>query len=338
MFKNLDSPISYSSAANLKKESRRKGIPQQDVIKFLQNEPSYYLHKQASKKYDRKKTTGSSFMSHHQADLADMSNIANFNSGYRFILVVVDCFSRMIWAEPLKNKSPVEVKKAFEKIYKIYQPYYLITDKGTEFLGSVMKEFCKKYEITQITPESDVKASMAERYIKTLKHRLYRYFTANNTYQWTNVLQKFVKNINNTMNSSIGCKPSSINFNSKKVSTPPITVQPLFKCGDTVVVSKVRRLFEKSYTGTWNKEFFKISKVVKSAPPSYTLEDLKGEPIIGCFYESELQLASNTTKVYHVQKILSEKYVNGRRKCLVKWRDYDESFNSWVDSADVIYL
>lgn len=106
------------------------------------------------------------------------------------MLVVIDAFSKYALAQPIKKKTGKEVTEAFGRISKEAQgrkPQKLETDAGKEFYSSTFQEFVKSHGIHHFSTHGDAKASVAERFIHTLKSKLYRYFTAANTLKYVDV-------------------------------------------------------------------------------------------------------------------------------------------------------
>lgn len=339
LFLSNTSPISYSSATELYKAARSKGISKSDVDEYLKGRPSYYTHAPARRNYPRRKMKGFQLNSHHQADLADMSRIAEFNDGFKWFLLVVDTYSRQISVRALKIKKPSSVAEALREHFQNNAPYYLCHDKGKEFWGKEVVALCKEYGIEQYSIESDAKAAQTGRFIKTLKQRIYRYFTQNNTWRWVDIIEQFADNINNTYCSAIDRKPSSVTYETRLPEDKRVFAKhSKFKKGDCVVLSNLRRVFDKAYLGTFGKELFVVSRVNLEKPVTYRIVDQQGEKIEGIFYDQELRAAKNVDNVYKVEKILAERKRCRKKEYLVKWLDYPESFNSWVAADDVIKL
>ena len=105
---------------------------------------------------------------------------------------------------------------------------------------------------------------------------------------------------------------------------------PKFKVGDHVRISKYKNIFAKRYTPNWSEEVFVISKIKKTVPQTYVINDLNGEEIIGTFYEKELQKTNQ--KEFRIEKVIKRK----GNKLYVKWKGYDDSFNSWIDKKDLV--
>ena len=106
--------------------------------------------------------------------------------------------------------------------------------------------------------------------------------------------------------------------------------EPKFKVGDHVRISKYKNIFAKGYTQNWSEEVFVVSTIKDTVPWTYAISDLNGELITGSFYEKELQ--KTTQEKFRIEKVLKRK----RDKLYVKWKGYDNSFNSWIDKKDLI--
>ena len=105
---------------------------------------------------------------------------------------------------------------------------------------------------------------------------------------------------------------------------------PKFKVGDRVRISKCQNIFAKGYTPSLCKEVFVIKKVKNTVPWTYDINDLNGDEITGTFYEKELQKTSK--EEFRIEKVIKRK----GDKMYVKWKGYDNSFNSWIDKKDLI--
>ena len=104
---------------------------------------------------------------------------------------------------------------------------------------------------------------------------------------------------------------------------------PKFKVGDHVRISKYKNNFAKGYKPNWSEEAFVVSKIKNTVPWTYIINDLKGEEIIGTFYENQLQKTNQ--QEFRMEKVIKKK----GDKLYVKWKWYDSSFNSWIDKKDL---
>ena len=104
----------------------------------------------------------------------------------------------------------------------------------------------------------------------------------------------------------------------------------IFKVGDHVKISKYKNIFDKGYIPNWSEEVFVVSKIKNTVPWTYVINDLNGEEIIGTFYEKELQKTNQNE--FRIEKVIKRK----GNKLYVKWKGYDNSFNSWIDKKDLV--
>ena len=124
------------------------------------------------------------------ADLADMTAFKDYNDGYTFLLLVIDIFSKYGYLVPLKNKKGETVANALKTIFKERKLEKLWTDKGREFYNKDVKELIELY-----STENEEKSSIVERWIRTIKEKMWKYFTDNNTYNYMNVLPELVEDL-----------------------------------------------------------------------------------------------------------------------------------------------
>lgn len=301
------------------------------------------IHKAARRNFLRRSVILKGIHDLWQADLMDMQNLKKYNKGYNFILVVIDCFSKYAWAEPLKSKNKFEVTRAFEHILhnSRNKPVNLQTDKGTEFYNNTFQMLMKKHNINHYSSFSTKKASIVERLIRTLKNQLYKYFSLNGNYKWFGLpLEDILNKYNNTKHRTIQFKPIDVNKANESIIKKIIiktnkhdSVQwkPKFKVGDCVRISKYKHHFEKGYTPNWSTELFIIKKINKTLPVTYHLEDQRKQNILGAFYEQELQ-RSNYPDVYLIEKVLKKK----GNKLYVKWLGLNSAENSWIEKAAIM--
>lgn len=174
------------------------------------------IHRLARKNFKRRKTVIKGYRELFQADLAEFIPYHEENNGYKYILVVIDCFSKFLWTRPLKSKTSMEVARAMEDILtESGKPKLLQTDAGTEFLGKPFSTLMLKHNIKRYSTYSTVKASIAERVIRTLKHRLYKEFSMRGKYKWIDILQEVTNNYNHTVHRTIKMKPCDVTINTK---------------------------------------------------------------------------------------------------------------------------
>lgn len=347
IYYNQNSPACYSGARNVYNEAKKQipGIKFSDVEKFFESQDTYTLHKPIRRNFKRNKTVASGIDSDWQADLCDMFKVKKFNKNHAYILTVIDVFSKFAWAEPLINKKPESVVQAFKKIVKESgrKPWRLLTDKGKEFVGGPFQKLLKDLDIKFIQTESpDVKAAVAERYNRTLKTRLWKYFTKNSTYHYLDVLPNIVKAINHSYHRSIKRRPVDVNYKNAPIVWETLYGDPFdkkiefkFDVGDKVRIAQHKHIFKKGYLPTFTQEIFTVAERLHRNPPVYRLVDYNKEPISGVFYEFELVKTVKPDEIYKIEKILRRRKKNNKTEYFVKWLGYPDKFNQWIQQSDL---
>ena len=275
------------------------------------------------------------------ADLIELPSLSKKNSGFRYILMVIDVFSKYGWGVPLKTKTGIEVASALRTIFKKDKPAKLWVDKGREFYNKEVSALLKKNNIEIYSTNNDEKCSVVERWNRTIKTQLWRYFSANGTQKYTNIIQPLMDKYNSTKHRSIGMTPTDArkpsnyqqvfkNLYLKKVKARK--KEPKYKVGDKVRISIKKDIFEKGFTINWSDKIYTITEVLNTLPPTYKIKDDRVE-IKGTFYEQELQKTRENT--FRIEKVLRWKKQDGIRIARVKWKGYDSSYNSWVPETSI---
>ena len=176
------------------------------------------------------------------------------------------------------------------------------------------------------------KSVVAERFIRTLKNKIFKHMTTISKNVYIDVLDDIVNKYNNTIHRIIKIKPVDVTDDSDvEYNEDSNKRNPKFKVGDRVRTSKHKNIFAKGYVPNWSEEVFIVNKIKNTVPWTYTLNDLNGEKvIIGSFYEKELQKTNQ--KEFRIEKIRKRKV----DKLYVKWKWYDNSFNSWINKKDIV--
>ena len=269
------------------------------------NQLAVELHKPVSRKFRRAKVITKGTDDVWACDLVDMGTYIDENEGYRYMVNIVDCFTRYAWSVKLKYKTGDAILNTFTNLTeKGRKPKRLWTDEGKEFLNKKFMTWLEENNIVIYHTYGEHKATMVERFNRTLKSIMWKRFTVEQNHRWIDMLDELLELYNNTKHSSIQMTP--INASKKENETKlwnhlymdsmnkGENIVRKFKLGDWVRVSKVKRIFEKGYTANWSQEIFKIIAVDIMEPPVYYLEDYNGESIKGCFYTEELQKLNYT--------------------------------------------
>ena len=342
IYYDVKHPAGFSSIRKLVEAS---GFTSKQVKNWLKAQRTYTLYKQARKHYPTRKYLVHDIDDQWQADLADVSAISAHNNGNRFILTVIDIFSRYAWARPLKSKHGIGVAKAFRSIFNEGRiPKRIQTDQGTEFENRHVKQLFQRHNIELFSVKSAYKAALVERFNRTLKHKLWRHFSGHFTQNWTKVLQDVVHSHNHSIHRSIKKRPvdvTSANVDQvrKTFEQKANITKSDVKVGDKVRISKVKSTFAKGYLRKWTEEIFTVASINKKfLPTTYKLKDYNNEVIEGSFYRHEIEPVIHDDDTFMVEKIIRRQKRNNEVWCLVKWAGYPSSMNSWVRRSDILNL
>ena len=234
------------------------------------------LHKRIIRNFKRRKVISVSVDNIWGADLADMQLISRQNKGYRFLLCVIDLYSKYAWVVPIKDKKGDTLVTAFQRILKSSdrKPNKIWVDRGSEFYNSKMDKFLKDKGIGRYSTFNEGKSVVAERFIRTLKTKIYKHMTSVSKNVYIDALPVIVEKYNNTYHRTIKMKPIEVTDGSVDYSIGENKKPSKFKVGDRVRISKYKGLFRKGYMPNWTEEIFVIKEVKKTVPYTYVIEDL----------------------------------------------------------------
>ena len=291
------------------------------------------LHRPIIKKFKRA-TVYSAFKDNILgADLADMQLISKFNKEFLFLLCVIDIFSKYAWVVPLKDKKGISIVNAFQDILKQSnrKPNKIWVDKSSEFYNSSFKKWLQDNDIAMYSTHNDGKSVIAERFIKTLKNKIYEYMTSISKNVYIDKLDDIINKYNDTYHRTIKMKPIDVQDNTYINIDKEVNIKdPKFEIGDHLRISKYKNIFAKGYTPNWPEEIFVVKEIKNTVPWTYVINDLNGEEIIGTFYEKELQKTNQ--EEFKIEKVIKRK----GDKLYVKWKGYSDLFNSWNNEKDLV--
>ena len=255
-----------------------------------------------------------------------MQIISKFNKIFKF-LCAIDIFSKYAWVVPLKNKKDISIFIVFQKVFKQSnkKPNKIWVDKS-----SCLKKWLQNNDIVMISIHNKGKSLVAERIIRTLKNKIYKYITSISKNVYIDKLNDIVNEYNNTYHRTIKMKPIDVKDNTYINTDKEVNDKdPKYKLGDYVRISKYKNFFSKGYTPNWSEEVFVIKEIKNTVPNIYIINDVNGEQIIGTFYEKK-QKANQ--QEFIIEKVIKRK----GDKVYVKWKEYDNSFNSWIDKNGIV--
>ena len=339
-------PASYGAAKSLEKHTRLKP---QIVGEWLSMQDTYTLHKPVRRKFKRRKTIANKIDSLWQMDLVFLLDLAKHNRGFKYLLTVIDVFSRYAFVRALKSKHGSGIIAAMKDIFnkEKRKPSKIHIDKGAEFMNHGFIEFLKTAgNIKLYASQSDQKASLAERFNRTLKTKMFRYFTHNNTKNYIDVLPDLVKSYNHRVHRSIGMAPADVNKKHESMLWEKMYRDQMryaepkyhFQLGDLVRIAKKPETFGKSYKPLWSEEIFTVKRRRPTVPVTYVLEDDAGEHIQGSFYRSELQKVKRKLEKSYPVDVLQKKQNKNGTWFLVHYRGWPDKFDEWIRSEQLAQL
>lgn len=307
IFYDVKNPAVFGTAKKLKQKlgfRERKRITTKKIKEWLQHQDVVTLHKPQKQKFNRNHYTIFNKDDLWEFDLCDMQTLAKHNDGYKYIMSVIDVFSKYGWMVPLKNKTAKQVTTALRNIITKSgrKPRNIQSDKGTEFKNATLSSFLKSQGIKQHFPmlQSLQKAAIVERFNRTMKEKMFKYFTykGNDYRTYIDVLQDLVDSYNNTKHSTIKMAPTDVtekniakvyaniknSHNKQKIGLPKLEID------DFVRIIRKKKTLEHAYTEKWTREIFRVKQVIEKKPqPLYKVKDLKNVMLRGKFYENQLQ-------------------------------------------------
>lgn len=345
-------PASYAGTDKLYSVVQREGkfkISRRRIQEWLQDQEAYSLTRKARRNFPRSRVIVEGMDSMWDVDLMDMNSLHKHNDQVKYVLVAIDVFSRFVWCEPVQSKRGEDVAVAFQHILEEpRQPNTVRTDRGMEFRSREVNKYLQRHDIHHIYAlNTETKANYAERVIKTIKHKVYRYLLKHNTKRYIDVLPQIVHSYNHTTHRSLGRSPASITKDNEGESRLQQYLlrskrsqrnRPYrFKEGQTVRLSHVRSVFDREYSQKWTGEVFTIeSKFKRDNIPVYRLKDWSGEQIEGSFYEHEIQSVHvEDTTEYRVEKVLKRRTVKKQKEVLVRWLHWPSKYDSWIPETDL---
>ena len=367
-------PTSVAGFASVNKlyNAGKKVVPTlkiSDVHTYLSTQRAHTEYGLRRNKFLKRAVFTSGPQIYMTADLADFQNLSEFNEGFKYVLFILDYFSRKLTIFTLKNKRASTVGRCFEKYLKRYPSYkYLHADEGKEFQGAGNVNILKKYGVTIYYVKNRVhKAAQVERSIRTIKTKLFKVLDFYNTKKYTLHIADVVKTYNNSPHGGLMGLTPNFAHTLKGLDLLPELAHELYKhkfnnyspryiykksilgpraslpshtsknIGDYVRIQNTDQNFNKGYLPAHTREIFKIRKIFNGPPQNFRLSDLKGENIDGTFYGPEL-VKTSLPDSYQIEKILDSKKVKNKLYHLVKFKGWPCNFNEWLPTHSVFKI
>ncbi len=346
IYASIKDPGSFSSIQKLYKSAKTidKSITLSKVKNFLKTQASYTIHRATKSKFNRRRIL-TPYPGHMiSLPVMVMSRYRTHNPPY--YLVLIDGFSRFLSVIPLINLKSTTITPVLDTFFSnnIYIYRFVYCDQGKELYNKTIDQLYKKLNIKYYYIHSSVKATLAERVIRTIKNKIARYITHFNDESFSKVLPQIVESYNHSLHRSLNEKPINIHLLTKwqdardftldlykrRKPTNKRTVYSRLSVGDVVRIKASRKIFKKEYFENNTRELFKICGVNTShVPITYNLADLEAKPIKGIFYKEELVPAYDSGE-YNIN-VLRKRKRKGKTELLVQFADYPNSKPKWTD-------
>ena len=235
-------------------------------------------------------------------DILDLNDYGSKNNrGYRYVLVVIDNFSKFGWTTPLKNKNAQTIKDSFENILinSKRKPNLIETDRGKEFYNNIFQDFLNKNNIKLYSRNSSYGAVFVERFNRTIRDLLEKLVFEKGDGNWIDVLPTITKQYNNRVHSSTKLTPiqASLKKNEgfvyKNILDKRNKIKPKYEIGDLVRTADLKKTFSKSDTTDWSYKLYKITEIITDTIPVYKIDNLKERYNEALLKKTELTLKEN---------------------------------------------
>jgi transposase InsO family protein len=351
-------PASFQGPDAVFRAVRREGthrITFNNIKRWVQNKEAYSKNRKLRMQFQRNRVIIAGIDDQWDVDLAVLTSFKEDNDGVAYLLCAIDIFSRFAWVKMLKNKSAPSVVEGFQEILgEGRKPDRLRSDAATDFTSRLFQNMCKDEGIRHFTTHGEKQANYVERFIQTLKTRLFRYMVEKNDPKYIDILPGLVDAYNNTYHNGIQEIPSAVNKENEKrlwwqmylpdafykpAHQVPKPRKPKFKypIGQHVRISFTASGFNRQYEQKWSTEVFVIvDRFPREGLPIYLLENTLGEKIQGTFYEQELQpIDFDPDAAFKIDQLLKYKGRGRNRQVLVSWLGWPKQYNSWIPVSEI---
>lgn len=344
-YKEPGHPIAFSSSRTIY-NYYNKEIPLKRIRNILKSIESHSLHKEFHK--GKQNISFARFKRYQfQIDLCFILELSEWNDGVKYLMTVIDCFTRYAFVRALRDKNSQTVLKAFQNIIDTLtqKPLTLVCDKGSEFVNKHFIAYCNREKIKLISPQSNLHAAYVERFNRTLQTIIYKFLTEHSTNRYIDHLEKIVESYNLRHHRMINMSPIEaeqnphaeliINNLISKRENDMKKINPTLKIGELVRISKQKDKFSRGYNPRSQIEIFRIRKISeKKKIPLYYLSNYENnEEIEGGFYGFEL--APVNIDIFRIDKVIAKRNNKGKKEVLVKWLGYDDKYNQWIPEEDI---
>jgi transposase InsO family protein len=342
-------PIAFSAPAAV---ARHFGISERKARRILEYTEGYTRHREYKRpaRYNPYYVHGR--RQEVQADLVDMSVLARENRSVKFLLVLIDIFTKRLWVHALPNKRGGTVAAKLRAWLRLLRtkPKKLKTDRGLEFTNALVQHLLRQAGVEWEAATGTMKACFCERVNKSLQILIYKYLTENETLSYIDVLPQLVATYNKRGHRTLeGMSPLMADKVANEGRVQAILHQQYadragrrrtakFRVGDMVRVKTQPKKVSSSaraYAEQFKGEYFRVVRINRTLPiPMYYLRSYDtGEIIKDGFYAEELQRQRGD--VYKIERVIRRRTRNGVREIYVKWLHFGPHWNEWIPESAV---
>ena len=223
------------------------------------------------------------------------------NRGYRYVLVVIDNFSKFCWTIPLKNKNAQTIKDSFEDILinSKRKPNLIESDRGKEFYNNIFQDFLNKNNIKLYSRSSSYGAVFAERFNRTIRDLLKKTVFEQGDAKQIDILPTITKQYDNRIHTSTKLSPKDASLKKnegyvyKNLLDKRKKVKPKYQINDLVRTADLKKTFSKGDTTNWSYRLYKITEIINDTIPGYKIDNLKERYNEALLKKTELSLKEN---------------------------------------------
>ena len=343
-------PVAFSAPARVAEHFR---ISKEKAREILEHSEGYTLHREYKQPRQYNPYYVHGRREQVQADLIDTNLISARNDGVKFLLVLIDIFTKRVWLYPLENKRAVTMRNVLRQWLNSLDvaPAKLMTDRGWEFANAPVRQLLASHNVEWQPANGMLKACIAERVNKTLQILIYKYLSENETTRYIDVLPQLVDTYNKRGHRTLeNMSPLEADLPENEARVQAIFHEryeklgrerkpPKFEVGTLVrikVLAKKITNEARAYAEQFKGEYFKIARINRTvAVPLYYLRSVDdGELIEGGFYANELQRIRGD--VYKIETVLRRRVRRGVREIFVKWKYFGPRWNEWIPADSVV--
>lgn len=350
VYYDIKNPASLGSIQKLYNSVKHFNINRKQVEHWLSKQKPHVFHKQTINKFTRNRVLVSSIDEEFQVDLMDIRNVKWNHGRFNYILTAIDVLSKFAFAIPVRRKSGREVAAALRKIFEERTPFKMHSDRGLEFTNESVKELLKEFNIFQtLTKDKLIKASVVERFNRTLRMKLEKLRDANPKFNFLESLPKILDAYNNSTHRSIKMRPVDVTIDTQDLAFANLyggksymemlngakLLKPTFEIGDFVRIKIDKETFQRGYHQLWSSQAYRISRVVDTGQVNtFVLRDSLNKELARRYYKQELQKVASPENT--IKQILNKRERNGRVEYQVLFEKSEQP--CWVLETDIFNI